>query len=65
MSMDESWLEFCFKDGTRQTWEFTKIAASKILSVLENHTVHRLEIHGELIDPTTIATVWERVYVCK
>lgn len=62
---DECWLEFCFKDGTRQTWEFTKIAASKILSVLQNDTVHRLEIHGELIDPETIATVWERAYACK
>lgn len=63
--MEETWLEFHFKDGTIQAWSFTKVAASKILSVLENDTVHRLEVHGELIDPTTIESVWEKAYVCK
>jgi hypothetical protein len=62
---DECWLEFVFVDGTKQTWEFTKIGASKILSVLENDTVHRLEVHGELIDPDTIQSVWQRVYQSK
>lgn len=62
---EETWLQFNFKDGSSQRWSFDKISAQKILDVLSYHFVHRLEIHGELIDPATIESVWEKAYACK